>query len=330
MSGLGAATSIRTPQADFPAVNNHARPHTNPAGNGSVRIMRPRSMAGSQVQSRPSYSRLSARAPIARIPATRVPVTDTRLASNSRVAMMTRRYATPLAAPSGSTTVVSKPRVFFCNGMNNSRQDALKFCRLFQEKLGIQPELIYNDATTPGRTNKIAKFTLGTTLLNVAGATLALAVFPPAALAFAGTTIASGVCVGEELHQIQHDKMDVSREMAQKVGLYLRSNPGARAVLVAHSQGVHVTDMALEQLRDVRHRIRVITLGGMVSICGKRAERVFNLINRGDSVAGKLAPAYVGMLGSRNSQCPGSACAPCATKHLGHDARDYLNSETFQ
>lgn len=227
------------------------------------------------------------------------------------------------------------PRIqtFLCTGVGNEENDTDDHCVLFHREYGVRPKPIYNEATTKERLHKLAGGGAALTSLNVIGGAISALTIPILAPLFLGTAAASGAVIGQEIRDIQDDKMDIARKMANKVKNFLKNNPGSHVLLIGHSQGAHITDLALDYLQHLHDRIRVITIGGLVKICQRKAKHVINVVNKGDTVANKYAPAYAKLfLGGMTERCDGSECTSYTkdTDRLGHDLKDYHRNPLFR
>lgn len=237
--------------------------------------------------------------------------------------------------------------IFYTNGIGNTFCDANNIAQKIAATSKTPTKLIYNDATPPKAVEKISHdmswgiaaglSAVAGTITTVAAAILAPPLAPAAAAATAGHLVLFSK--GKENHQnhlsfIQHMKQHVAQRLAKSVRKFFQKG-GVHAVLIGHSQGAHVLQIALKCLQDLKHRISVITIGGLVTICPHQAQSVTNIINRGDWIAWG-APTYENLTITGLAPDSLSSCASkkrsytSFTDHLGHSAKDYLHNPQFQ
>ena len=124
---------------------------------------------------------------------------------------------------------------------------------------------------------------------------------------------------------IQNLKNESAKQLADKVADHLKQNPRRHATLIFHSQGSDIGRRALAHLNDYKHRIHVVTMGGIVDIPDSFANRVVNFVDDTDVIA-HVAKATFNQLAdqqpmthtqvvTKNGECKTAAC---------HGAVDYL------
>lgn len=236
--------------------------------------------------------------------------------------------------------------IFYTNGIDNSFDSANEIRRQIETTFKTETRLVYNGATRPQVVRKLAADTaagVATGLCAVAGAitTAVSAVLAPPLAPIAATATAGHAALflktrGEHQHHLYHiqqDKKTVGKRIAAEVREFFR-NGGTHAVLVGHSQGAQAVHIASKYLKDLKDRISIITIGGLVAVCPHRARCVHNIVNEGDRIAW-ATPAYQEMTlkGLAPDLLP--SCSSRVrhftprTRHLGHGAEEYLNNPDF-
>lgn len=227
-------------------------------------------------------------------------------------------------------------KIFYCNGMTTTHGEAQAHADEIQKLTHTEVELHHNNTTSADKTAA-----MGIKLLGGAGlASYAVCsekktdekkavdtVVGLAGLFFAGLGL-------YDYYQIQNEKNESARRLANKVICHLQSHPLADVTLIFHSQGADIGRRALELLTSYKDRIHVVTIGGMVDIPDGFANRVVNFVDDSDMIA-NVAKATFGELSNRGvgrpvthtkvrtqkKQCKTAAC---------HGSSDYLGSPEVQ
>lgn len=99
---------------------------------------------------------------------------------------------------------------------------------------------------------------------------------------------AAGVCAICALFidqfKIQDYKNKISGELTEEIKYFLNKNPLNIANLILHSQGADIGARSLSYLEEYKDRIRVITLGGMVTIRQDIGYKVKNFMFENDPI----------------------------------------------
>lgn len=182
-------------------------------------------------------------------------------------------------------------QIFYTNGIITSKKEAKKCCKTIEDITGQPVSLHYNDTTSSERVIDISVKLVGGTIL------LAIAVSDEKesdekVLLDTAIGLGGAMLVGSGLYdlaQLQNDKNESAEKLANRVTRYLEIDSTRKATLVFHSQGADIGLRALPLLRSFKDRIEVITIGGMVSIPNKLANRVCNFKMNGDPVSSVVA-----------------------------------------
>lgn len=234
------------------------------------------------------------------------------------------------------SAVSSTARIYYVNGVDNTSRTTQAYARRLHHLADHVPCYgFFNDATPSDRIRHYKMAGIATAVGALASAALAL-IFPPAGIAAtAAVGVTAGVTTRNEIENVQDIKEDAARELAEDIKNFLRINPHHHVVLVGHSQGTHVVDLALGLLQNYRDRISVIGIGGLVSICASKAARVSQFVNQGDRVASSYAQTYLSHVLVNRAPHLITDCnrreRPTTrhTRHLGHSANDYLDNPDF-
>ncbi len=161
-------------------------------------------------------------------------------------------------------------KTIFCNGVANTYEDARRGAKAIGQIMGRPVECFYNNAHHD--------LLFGTTTA-LAGTGLSLLAAHPLPLMIVGSRSQS---------LVERRKTQCAAAMAEKIRTDLQNHPLNQVVLVLHSQGRDIGDLALRRLsRQERQRISVVTLGSS-PIAEKAAAKVTNLQQKGD-----LVPAFM-------------------------------------
>jgi hypothetical protein len=148
-------------------------------------------------------------------------------------------------------------KTIYCNGLANTYADAVASAKAISTLLGRPVECCYNNA------------------LNDLLFGMAFFTFLPLH------------CVGMGLQSrsvVEKRKALCALALAQKIRLFLQEHPLNRIVLIVHSQGRDIGNVALKFLEHgEKKRISVVTLGSS-PIAAQAAGKVINLQQRGDPI----------------------------------------------
>ena len=229
----------------------------------------------------------------------------------------------------------SSCKIFYCNGMTTTREQAEAHAKKIEKLTGIKVELHHNNTTSKDKTVAMgAKLLGGSVLLVYALAAEKKTTYKKIIDSAVGLSGLGLLIWGlHDYYEIQKQKNESAQKLADKVVSYLKKNPRNQATLVFHSQGADIGERALNLLHDYKDRIQVITMGGMVDIPSGAAKRVINFVDENDTVAqaakatfGELSKAkssqgkYTSVI-TRNKDGKTSGC---------HGASYYLNRSTIR
>lgn len=222
-------------------------------------------------------------------------------------------------------------RVFYCNGMTTTEEAALDFCRDIEKKTGTSVELVHND-TTPSTqvVSGSVKSAIGALTMTIGIVMLRKQKPIEKIIAIALTILGTGLVIWglSEYSEIQKKKNEKARQLAYRLIHHLENNPTKWATLLLHSQGADIGRRALEHMdSNLRQRINVITIGGMILIPKNLVNRVVNIQDDSDDIS-KTAnmffdnePGVRQLVNTSQSQCKTMLC---------HSAQDYLNSQLIK
>ncbi|WP_316357271.1 hypothetical protein [Candidatus Neptunichlamydia sp. REUL1] len=134
---------------------------------------------------------------------------------------------------------------------------------------------------------------------------------------------AAGLGAAYDYVQIQKEKNDLADALAQKVSNFLNNEQhSGNAVLVLHSQAADIGYRALQNLRSLKDRIHVVTLGGMVTVPDEFANSVINFQFKEDLVTNVVAKPFDWMVRQIDRDLPRTI----NHSHGGeHSVRAYLD-----
>ena len=188
----------------------------------------------------------------------------------------------------------------YVNGMNTSIESAQQICKQLAANKKMRFELTYNDATTPEACRKIAVRSLPDIT--------------------SGHPLLVAARYMTEQQEISPKIRKVADRVVQSAKRILSRSPKARVVLVGHSQGADVLDLALNSLARFKDRIDVETYGGITYIEESKARSVVNYVGE-DDILSRLAHAvnygFRGQGGNKSSSYKGKDCS-------GHSAKCYV------
>lgn len=215
-------------------------------------------------------------------------------------------------------------KVFYCNGMTTSLDDAEIHTKKIQKITKQEVELHHNDTTPEERAlESMIKMVLG--ILGVSYAVASEKKSKEKKLIDTAIGVSSACLVASALQdyvEIQKQKNRSAEELAGKAITYLKRNPLSHVTFVFHSQGTDIGQRTLHYLNDLKERIHVVTIGGMVSIYNELAHRVVNFQNIKDLVSKGAQGFFDWEAGARtrvatkNRSCETSFC---------HGSVDYLS-----
>ena len=184
-------------------------------------------------------------------------------------------------------------KAFYVNGMTATREEAKRDCDAIAAKSCSSVELHHNNTTSSSDFGAmIAKAAIGAVGLLFATAPRRRS--KKRAIVDIGIAVASTASIASAAHDygsIQKRKNASAVELARKVKAHLVANPLCDVTLIFHSQGADIGQKALNLLRDYRFRIRVVTLGAMVTLPEGSARDVTNFRNANDLVS-KIATTF--------------------------------------
>lgn len=224
-------------------------------------------------------------------------------------------------------------KIFYCNGMTTSREDAQAHVDEIRKMTSADVELHHNDTTSMEKTMAMgAKLAGGAGLCAYSVCSEKKSSEKKALDTFLGIFGVASVIWGlSDYAEIQDQKNESAQELADKVISHLQQKPRSHVTLIFHSQGADIGSRALNLLERYKDRIHVVTIGGMVDIPECFASRVVNFVDESDVVA-QMAQATFGKLSKKvkhvstkvtteNRDCETMAC---------HGATDYLKVPTIR
>lgn len=214
--------------------------------------------------------------------------------------------------------------IFYCNGMTTTRKEALEHAKTLAN-LTKKPVFLHHNNTT---SIEKVKGTAGSFFMTVGTAVVSTLLVPasfPLAVGYAAATGLGVANTASRLVRIQKEKHNSAYQLAKKISYYLKTRPGASVTLVCHSQGAHIGEQALHHLVSLRHRIKVITIGGLVNIPDNHAAKVLNFHHLHDNVSQMVAPLYKQMVPL--ATCKGAKRSTIVLNSTrGHSASEYFKN----
>ncbi|MDR3624251.1 MAG: hypothetical protein P4L16_03815 [Chlamydiales bacterium] len=221
-------------------------------------------------------------------------------------------------------------KVFYCNGIRTLKEEAKGHCsiigKMVEDLEFVGVELHYNGTTTSKNVNSIAlKFFAGFVGIMYAifskKDTTTKKVISTAAGVVGGGCIVSGLY---DCANIGNGKTDSAEILKNKIQKYLRDNPCSQANLVLHSQGADIGRRALYRLsEDLRMRINVCTIGGVVTIPPTLVANVVNLQNQSDFLS-KFAQRHMYKSTEHRTVINNAHCTTGIACHGFEDYKSYL------
>jgi hypothetical protein len=187
-----------------------------------------------------------------------------------------------------ATRIVQVPgRIFYCNGITTSEEEALDHARQIERVTGVRTELHHNDTTsTDDVWGIVAKIGLGILGVAYAAGSEKKTTKKKAADTVIGGASAASIAWGlNDYRNIQRQKNASARDLADRAIEYLNEHPLYHITFILHSQGADIGLRALELLASFKDRINVVTIGGMVDVPTIAADRVVNFVNENDMVS---------------------------------------------
>lgn len=178
-----------------------------------------------------------------------------------------------------------KIKIYHCNGMRTTKESALEDCKLLQKYMGAKVKL-YHNGTTPEEKFSSLALSGGVGALCLAGAARA---YKKESQVACGVLSALGAYFSANAAstylEIQCLKKESGLKLAKKIKRKLAKDPSLRIGLSCHSQGADIIIEALKQLKDYKHRIKVISFGGKSLVSSDLAAEVVNFDHIKDIVA---------------------------------------------
>ncbi|HUD01568.1 MAG TPA: hypothetical protein VMR37_04525 [Rhabdochlamydiaceae bacterium] len=193
----------------------------------------------------------------------------------------------PHESPDKKVTDAATGKILYCNGMTTSEELALSHAKTIAALTGLEVELHYNNTTSAKKalaiTAKVGLGSLGMGYALVAESKNSLRRWVSRGIGLVGlATFISGM---RDLNEIDKQKNASAQRLASRVIAYLDGHPLHHITLIFHSQGADIGHRALEKLAAYKDRINVVTIGGMVAIPDRLAQRVVNFRNDKDLIA---------------------------------------------
>lgn len=218
-------------------------------------------------------------------------------------------------------------KIFYTNGILTPEKGAEKTAREIKQITGLDVEVFHNGSTPL------------TTIISIAGKILygifGLGYYAATSkkkeekedddrnIIAVGSVAALGLGL-KEWHDVQVNKAEHGKALADRVEAYLNKHPNESVLLILHSQGAHVGLNALKHLKPLKDRIQVVNMGGMVEVPKHLAESVTNLANSNDPVPKWIAPFY-----SKGREWINLGDDHTKTL-LGHEMKEYLRHDLTQ
>lgn len=196
-------------------------------------------------------------------------------------------------------SVVQHIGFYFMNGVANTDGSGSKTTEVIQKIIQESPDFVEDTTFVSFQHNNAAPLEklLEAAALAVAGTVAAIYSLyqelteqgnnTTRLIGFVGACILANA--GRDYEKMQENKNEIAKTLADRVSAFLDQDNANVANLILHSQGADVGYRSLELLSKYKERIRVVTLGAMITIPNNMCAQVTNYKFTNDWISQFLA-----------------------------------------